>query len=90
LGTADIHSSTALLVYAMDTDHKAWHNYHLRNRNDYGEGYLDLVSSIKTWSPHNLHHRLVYFAKSFKPPRFVNEKVLSGFYDITEPDIMKV
>lgn len=74
----------------MDSDHKAWHDYHIQHKNDYGEGYSDLMSGVKTWSPHNLHHRLVYFAKNFKPLRFVNGSVLSGFYDTAKLDVMKV
>lgn len=48
------------------------------------------MSSMKARSHHNLHHRLVYFAMNFKPPKFVNEKVLPGFYDAAKPGSAKV
>lgn len=74
----------------MDGDQTTWHNFHRTNKNDYADGYAELMSSMKAWSHHNLHHRLVYFAINFKPSQFVNGKVSPGFYDAIEPDIVKV
>lgn len=78
------------MVHAMDDDQSVWHRYHLDHRNDYAENYSDLMLSMSTYGPHNLHHRLVYFALNFKPPHFTNQNLIAGFYDTTEQDIVKV
>ena len=74
----------------MDATHSTWHRYHIGNKNAYADGYSDLMSCMKTWRRYNLHHRLVYFAENFKPPQFINQNVLAGFYDTAESDVMKV
>ena len=68
----------------------AWHRYHLENKDDYADGYSDLVLNMSTWGAHNLHHRLVYFALNFKPLQFASQNVTAGFYDTTEWDPIKV
>jgi hypothetical protein len=74
----------------MDSNQSAWHRYHIDHKHDYADGYSNLSQSISTWGPYNLHHRLVYFALNFKPPRFTNQNVVAGFYDTTEQDAIKV
>lgn len=74
----------------MDADQKAWHKYHVSNKNDYADGYSNLMSSMKSWSRYNLHHRLVYFALNFRPSQFISGNVLAGFYDATESGSAKV
>ena len=46
--------------------------------------------SMKTWSLHNLHHWLVYFALNFKPLRFTGQDIITGFYDTMEQGPVKV
>lgn len=86
-----VHSSTAILIHAMDgTNPGSWHRYHVDNRIDYADGLSDLLSCMGNWRPYNLDHRLAYFAKNFKPRRFVNRNVIAGFYDTNLSDNVEV
>jgi hypothetical protein len=74
----------------MDSGHETWHKYHINNKNDYADGYPDLLLSMRDWGRYNLHHRLAYFALNFRSSRFVNGHVLAGFYDTAEREGTKV
>ncbi|KAF9790769.1 hypothetical protein BJ322DRAFT_1104417 [Thelephora terrestris] len=73
----------------MSGNQSTWHRYHLDNKNDYADSYPDLMSSMGASNPHNLHHRLVYFALNFRLPQSASQSVAPGFYDITEQDPVK-
>lgn len=78
---AGIHSSEALMTVDHDKTYKKWHSIHNNRQKSYENALPGLLRAMKLGNPTVITDRLVHFARSFRIPRPLSERVSLGFYD---------
>jgi len=65
----------------LDKTHGKWHSIHITRQKRYESAVPGLLQAMKLGEPTTITDRLVYFARTFRIPRPLSERVSFGFYD---------
>ena len=69
-----------------DKTHGKWHSIHTNRQKRYENAVPGLLQAMKSGDPTAITDRLVYFARTFRTPRPLNEWISFGFYDRKIPN----
>lgn len=72
----------------LDETYGKWHSIHTSRQKLYEKAVPGLLEAMKLGNPTTIADRLVHFARTFRIPRPLSERVSFGFYDkkLLNPD----
>ena len=70
----------------LDKTYGKWHSIHISRQKLYENAVPDLLQAIKSGDSTTIADRLVHFARTFRIPRPLSERVSFGFYDKKLPN----
>ena len=70
----------------LDVTYEKWHLTHIGGWKRYESAVPGLLQAIKLGDPTRIIDRLAYFARTFRTPRPLSERVSFGFYDQRLPN----
>jgi len=70
----------------LDKTFKKWHSIHTSRQKVYENAVPGLLQAVKSGDPTTITDRLVHFARTFRTPRPLSERVSFGFYDKKLPN----
>jgi len=70
----------------LDKTYGKWHSIHISRQKHYENAVPGLLRAMKLGDPTTIADRLVYFARTFRIPRPLSERVSLGFYDHKLPN----
>lgn len=72
------------MTVELNKKNGSWHSIHTNRQKRYEDAVPKLIWAIKTGSKTAIDLRLVYFARTYKDPRPLSNRVTFGFYDKNE------